>query len=249
MLELDIRRASYGQKQVLENIDVTLSSGWTSVIGPNGSGKTSLLRSILGQLDSDGSIYWEGNDLTSLDVGQTVSYLPQSLNRPKGMSVGEYVLLGRVAHLGLLQIPKANDRQIAEDAIDLVGASHLSGRSVTSLSGGEMQRIGFARSLCQETPVMLLDEFTSSLDIGAVVSQSVLQQELIASRELTVLAAMHDLGLAARFSDNVVLLNQGRVVDYGPPDQVMTESALGELYQTDIRLAVGQDGYTSIYAV
>ncbi len=249
MLVVDLSNVGYGNKTVLETVSCTFQGGWTSIVGPNGSGKTTFLRALLGQVPAVGSVEWGGNPIGPSNRASLFSYLPQNLERPKGMTVTEYVMLGRFANLKWWQTLTKRDRDIVGESLELVGSSRLASRLVATLSGGEMQRVGFARCMAQQTPVVLLDEFNASLDIGAVVDQCKLQRDLIESQDLVVVSVVHDLNLAARFSDQVMLLNAGAVVASGVPAQVLDADVLSQVFDTQIEVSVTDAGEPVIYAV
>lgn len=247
MLEVELVEARYRSKKALSQIRCSFDPGWTSIVGPNGSGKSTLLKSLLGQVSMKGVIRWNDRALSRSHRRDIYSYLPQHLERPKGMSVFEYVMLGRTAKLGWWQSAANSDRDLVCETLELVGARKLMNRSVVTLSGGEMQRVGFARCLAQQAPVVLLDEFNASLDIGAVVAQCKLQAKLTKSRNLTVISAIHDLNLAARFSDRVILLNDGEVVASGTPLEVLKPDLLSQVFDAQIEVASREDGTIDIY--
>jgi iron complex transport system ATP-binding protein len=224
--------AGYGRREVIAGVDLTVAAGeWTALIGPNGAGKSTLLRCIAGVLDHRG-------DITVRD-GQRpgpgeVAMVPQSPVLPVGMTVGEYVLLGRTAHLRWLERESARDRMIVDSVLRRLGLLGFADRMVTELSGGEAQRAVIARALAQQAPVMLLDEPTSALDLGHQVAVLELVDDLRHSEHLTVVAAMHDLTTAARFADRLVLIDAGAIVAAGPVDAVLDAELLSKVYATPL---------------
>jgi len=223
---------AYGSVPVVAGISLAAARGeWIAVIGPNGAGKSSLLRAIAGVVDHSGSIVvTDGRRPGPGDVAM----VPQAPVLPPGMTVGEYVLLGRTAHLGWLARESRRDREIVSAVIRRLGLVPFADRLVTELSGGEAQRVVIARALAQQAPVMLLDEPTSALDLGHQVAVLELVDQLRRTEQLTVIAAMHDLTTAARFADRLVLIDGGRVVAAGTPAEVLQPERLSGVYDTSL---------------
>lgn len=221
-------RVAFDGTEVLRGIDLEVRRGeWLGLIGPNGSGKSTYLRALVGLLPSTGSVEL-GDGLTP---GPTdLSLMPQTPQLPPGMSVVEYVLLGRTAHLRWLQAESTQDRQVAISVLRRLGLASFAGRLVSSLSGGEAQRVVIARALAQRAPVLLLDEPTSALDVGHQVEVLELVDELRREDGLTVVAAMHDLGMAARYADRLLLIEHGRVAALGAPGTVLEPELLSRVY-------------------
>jgi iron complex transport system ATP-binding protein len=234
---------------VVNNVEATVAEGeWVALIGPNGAGKTTLLRAIAGLVPFVGDIALGGRPITDLrraELSRLVAVVPQEPHTPPWMTVGEYVLLGRTPHLGFFAKEGRYDRQAAGLALarlDLVGYEE---RRLGTLSGGEKQRAVVARALAQEARVVLLDEPTAALDIGHQQQALDLLDALRAESGLTLLAAMHDLTLAAHYADRVVLLDGGRLVAEGAPDEVLTESLIAQHYGASIRI-VNVDGRIAV---
>ncbi len=216
---------------------------WLGLIGPNGAGKSTVLRAIAGITDHNGTV-----SLSTTDFGDAVSpagpptatdvaIVPQSPVLPPGMTVIEYVLLGRTAHLGWLGRESSGDRQVAARMLRELDLESFATRPVTQLSGGEAQRTVLARALAQEPTVLLLDEPTSALDIGHQQSVLELVDRLRRNTGLAVLAAMHDLTLAARFSDRLALITAGRIDTVGQPEDVLTDELLSGAYGVPLTVA------------
>jgi iron complex transport system ATP-binding protein len=227
-------RVDYDGNEVLRGIHLELRTGeWLGLIGPNGSGKSTLLRAMVGLVPSTGSI--------ELGTGGTpgptdLSLMPQSPELPAGMTVVEYVLLGRTAHLGWLRSESRADRRVATDVLRRLGLTSFAGRPVRQLSGGEAQRVVIARALAQQSPVLLLDEPTSALDVGHQVEVLELVDELRREDGLTVVAAMHDLGTAARYADRLALLDRGSLAALGAAAEVLDETLVSRVYGHPVRV-------------
>ncbi|QWC86513.1 ABC transporter ATP-binding protein [Nocardioidaceae bacterium] len=223
-------------KVLLDDIDLDVCRGeWLGVIGPNGAGKSTLLRAILGLGRPTGRVL--GAD--GRPVGRTeVALMPQQPMLPAGMTVVEYALLGRTAHLGWLQRESRSDRDVVTGVLRRLDLARFADREVSSLSGGEAQRVVLARALTQEADVLLLDEPTSALDVGHQVEVLDLVDELRRADGLTVLAAMHDLGTAARYADRLALVHEGRVRHVAQPAEVLEATLLSEVYATPLAVHV-----------
>jgi len=223
---------SFGGVDVLAGIDLDVVAGeWLGVIGPNGAGKSTLLRSIVGLIDHEGTVALaDGRPPAATDL----ALVPQTPELPQGMSVAEYVLLGRTAHLSWLARESRADRKIAAAVLQRLDLVRFADRAVDSLSGGEAQRVVIARALAQEAPILLLDEPTSALDVGYQADVLELVDQLRRSDGLTVIAAMHDLTTAARFVDRVALLHRGRLEIVGPASEVMVADRLSTIYGTPL---------------
>lgn len=227
-------------RDVLRNVSACVApGGWTTVVGANGAGKSTLLRAVMGLVEHRGTVEVGGVRTSTLSARQRAGHLalvPQSPVLPPGMTVGSYVLLGRLAHMGPFARESRSDLRAVGAVLDRLGAAALATRRLTSLSGGEAQRVAIARALVQEAPVLLLDEPTSSLDIGHQIDVLDLVDTLRREAGLTVLSTMHDLTLAGQYADQVVLLADGAVAASGPPQDVLTEATLSRYYRASVRV-------------
>lgn len=219
---------------VLHDVDFELAAGeWLSIIGPNGAGKSTLLHALAGLTDHAGSVLLgDGRRVAAVDV----ALVPQKPVLPTGMSVAEYVLIGRTAHLGWLARESRRDRDIVASTLRRLELARFGNRSVTELSGGETQRVVVARALAQQSPVLLLDEPTTALDIGHQSAVLEMIDDMRRADGISVVAAMHDLGHAAHFSDRLLLLDRGHVAALGPVGDVLTEALLSKVYATPVRV-------------
>ncbi len=214
----------------------------TAVVGPNGSGKSSLVRTLLRRVPLEaGRICLGGSDIAPLDaraLAQRIAIVPQREEPVMPLSVQEFVMLGRHPRRGAFGAPSANDQQQVEWALSRAGIADATGRMIESLSGGEWQRVRIARALAQETPVLVLDEPTTFLDIAHEMAVFELVDAL-AREGRTVLLVSHQLNLVARFADHIVLLHEGRVAAAGTTDDVMRGDVLETVY--DWPLVVTRD--------
>jgi iron complex transport system ATP-binding protein len=216
---------------------------WVALIGPNGAGKSTLLKTALGIVPHGGSVDVGGR---SPRPGIDIAWMPQRPHLPDEMNVANYVLLGRTPHLGYLGAEGGHDLASVERSVARLGLTELTDRPLSTLSGGEAQRALLARALAQESPVLLLDEPTSSLDVGHALEVLEIIDELRRQGGLTVVTALHDLNLGGRFADRLVLLTAGRIAAEGLPAEVLTEEILVRSYGAGIRVESNGDGPTVI---
>jgi iron complex transport system ATP-binding protein len=220
------------------------SGGWLALIGPNGAGKTTLLRAVAGLLPHRGEVLLDGDggSLSGRDRARLIAYVPQEPVLPPDMTVAEYVLLGRTPYISYLGGPARSDREAAGRAADRLGISRFTGRRLASLSGGERKRVVLARALAQDPKVLLLDEPTSSLDIGHQQQVLDLVDELRRTGGLTVLSTLHDLTTAGQYADRLVLLHEGRIEAAGPAASVLTEERIARVYAAHVAVRTDADG-------
>ncbi len=237
--------ATLGRTQALRNVTLEVARGeWVALIGANGAGKTTLLRSVCGLVPFTGEIAVDGLIVGSArrrEIARHLALVPQIPRTPPGMTVGEYVLLGRTPHIGYLASETKADRVAAEKALRQLALVRFAPRQLGSLSGGELQRVVLARALAQEAPVLLLDEPTSALDLGRQQEALELVETLRAEVELTVICAMHDLTLAGQYADRLALLDLGRLVATGPPRELLSEEVIAAYYGAQVEV-IHRDG-------
>lgn len=241
-------RVDYGALMALRGLNITIEPGSiVALVGPNGSGKTTLLRS-LGRLLSPhaGCVVLNGRDLADLrtaDVARQLAVLPQAPEVPAVLSVAELVAHGRYAHLGALRRPGKADRDAVEQALALTGMTTMADRDVDTLSGGERQRAWIALTLAQGSPMLLLDEPTTFLDIGHQLEVLELLEGLRSTTGRTVVLVLHDLNQAAWFADRIVVLHQGRIVADGPPGEVVEPGLLARVFgvSAEVRVDAGRN--------
>ena len=237
-------------KALLERVQLHADQGQlVGLIGPNGAGKSTLLRAIAGVLrPQEGAVWLEGEELETIparDVAARMALVPQIAPYTHGFTARELVLMGRYPHLGRFQIEGAADEAIAREAMELTETEEFAERTLDTLSGGERQRVFVSRALAQQ-PRVLLDEPTANLDVLHKLRVLDLVRRLV-DEGLTAVAAIHDLGMAARYCDRLVLLSEGRVLAEGAPEDVLVpdiiESAFG------VRSAVYRDPVTGSLVV
>jgi len=243
LVELSVRA---GAKVIVSNVSLAIEPGtWCTIIGPNGAGKTTLVETVAGlRRPSHGSVSILGEsiaDLNERERAHRVALVPQHPVVPAGMSVYDYVALGRVAHHGLFHPPSAGDRRVVESVLERLSLVDFRERDVATLSGGERQRTVLARALTQSTMVVVLDEPTTGLDLRHQMDLLELLKGEVHECGLTIVATLHDLTLAGQFADRLVLLDGGEVVLDGAAAVVIRSDELAQRYGMALRV-VDVDG-------
>jgi len=226
---------------VLRGVSVACGTGkLLCVLGRNGSGKTTLLRCLLGQLAPQrGAIELDGKELrrhSRRQLARLLAYVPQFPASAFAFTVGELVLMGRYCHTGLMGLATERDRSVAREAMKMTGTLAFAGRTLEELSGGEAQCVMIARALAQQPSVILLDEPTSHLDIRNQLMIYRMMQRLAHDWQMAVVCVSHDVNLAARFADELLLMRDGEVVAAGPPPEVIRQDVLERTYDVGIDL-------------
>lgn len=239
---LSTRALAYGHpgRTLGRDIELDVASGEVlCVLGPNGGGKTTLFRTLLGLLPAHGgTISLGGKPLAehaSAERARLMAYVPQAGNSYFAYSVREVVLMGRTSHLGLFASPGAKDFAAADAALGELNIAHLSGKTFTQISGGERQLTLIARALAQESPLLIMDEPTASLDFG---NQALMLNEILRLKASgrSVLFCTHDPDHALRCADRALLLHRGNVLALGTPRDVVTAANLHTLYGVEVEL-------------
>jgi iron complex transport system ATP-binding protein len=240
MLRIENLSVSYGSRLALDRITLEIAPGMVlGLIGPNGAGKSTLIRAASGVLPiQHGRVLVDDQDLAHLSHTQRarlVAVVPQARNLPGSFSAWETVLLGRTPHLNFLGQLSPQDEERARQAMERTDCLDLADRPVGELSGGEQQRVLFARALAQATPVLLLDEPTAHLDLQYQVSLLELARDLARRDGLAILIAVHDLNLVARYTDRAALLVKGQLQACGPSREVLDPALLSRAYRVPLR--------------
>ena len=224
----------YDKRRVIDNLDIVVpSESFTVIIGPNACGKSTLLRALAGLMPAAaGSVLLDGRDIASFtakDTARRLGLLPQGAVSPEGITVAELVARGRYAHQRLLRQWSAADEAAVTEALRLTDVADLATRPVDELSGGQRQRVWIAMVLAQQTPLILLDEPTTYLDIAHQIEVLNLLHELNGHGR-TIVAVLHDLNHAARYASHVIAMQDGRIVAQGPPSRTITAELVAEVF-------------------
>ncbi|MBW9214991.1 ABC transporter ATP-binding protein [Mumia sp. zg.B53] len=227
--------AGYGSRDVLHGITFDVPPGQvTTVIGPNGCGKSTLLRTLAGLLrPTRGRVLLDGAPVSSIrprHLARRLAVLPQSPTAPEGMTVADLVARGRQPHQPWYRQWSAEDDSIVAAAMSATGVDDLGDRPLDELSGGQRQRAWIAMALAQDTDVLLLDEPTTHLDLAHAVEVLDLVVRLRRDTGRTIVVVLHDLNLAARYSDHLVVVDDGRIVAQGPPSDVVDPALLAKVF-------------------
>jgi len=234
------------RKSIVRNIDLEVSVGqWICIIGPNGAGKSSLLKAIAGIIPSTGEILIDDSnlrDLSERDRACWIAYVAQEPVMPAGMRVFDYVLLGRTAHLKMLATESPKDLEIASYVIAELDLDSFIDRDVATLSGGERQRVAIARALAQASPIILLDEPTTALDVGYQQEVLELIDKLRNEKKIVVISTMHDLTVSGLYPDRLMLLAKGNVVVSGTAETVLTPENIAQHYGAKVTVIAHESG-------
>ena len=241
MLKLENIYFSYGIDEILNDFTMSIENNeLIAILGPNGVGKSTLIDLINGSLKPDiGNIFLDDYDLNCLNASERsklVSTVPQTNSIPGEMLTSELVVMGRNPHLKLLQWEDTNDYKIVEASMRSTEILDLANRPINSLSGGELQRSLIAMSLCQQTPIILLDEPTSNLDIANQNKIMHLILNIQKQRSCIVIMTMHDLNLASQFCDRIIMLHKGKNFSEGTPQMIMTKENILQVYGTNVEV-------------
>ncbi len=228
----------YDGRIVSTDLDVEIPTGsFTAIIGPNACGKSTLLRALSRLLaPRAGQVVLDGKAITeysSREVARRLGLLPQSSTAPDGITVADLVSRGRFPHQSMLRQWSAADERAVQEAMTATGVAGLAEHAVDQLSGGQRQRVWLALVLAQQTPVLLLDEPTTFLDIAHQIEVLSLCRRLHDTGDYTLVAVLHDLNMAFRYADHVIAMKDGRVVATGAPDDIVTAELIGAVYDIE----------------
>ena len=236
-------------KNIINEISFDFPSGsYVSIIGPNGAGKTTLLKTLAGLLDFKGSLLInnvDSDELFKYSNKNNCAYVPQNISIPEGMSLIEYVLLGRNSYTNWFLSEDKKDYEIVEKALNKLNLQTKKNQMVKTLSGGEMQRATLSRALAQEAN--LLDEPTSSLDFAKTNEFYDLIIQLKKDLKLTIFFSTHDINSISKYSEYVIVLKKGKKIFSGKINEILNEVFLSELYETKLNKIITEDGYPLFY--
>jgi iron complex transport system ATP-binding protein len=247
-IETDQLCFSYGSHPAVSDVTLKLKSGvFYGILGPNGCGKTTLVDLLIRHRTPDaGVISYQGKSLSQYSrkqIARRFALVPQQYSVNFPFTSRQIVMMGRYPHLGRFAFPDHEDHRQVDEIMEQTGTREFENRFVSELSGGERQRVIFARALVQDTPVLILDEATSNLDICHAISLFSLAFRRVSDEGKTVIAVMQDINLAALFCQHLILMKSGRVVSHGPCDQVLTETTIQSVFQ--VKAKVYEDAYAN----
>lgn len=241
VLEARDLTVSYGDRAIVRGVSTQFAPGKvTSIIGPNGCGKSTLLKALSRHLaPQSGSVSVADRDIKQFGakkLARIVGMLPQTPIAPDGIAVADLVGRGRTPHQGFFGRWSAEDYRVVAQSLEATGLGDLAERPVDELSGGQRQRAWIAMALAQRTPVLLLDEPTTYLDLKHQVEVLDLLTDLNRSRGTTIVMVLHDLNLAARYSDQLLAMRDGEILASGAPGEVVTEATLRDVFDLEARV-------------
>lgn len=253
MYALEVKNLKFGYTGdlILKDISFNIKKGkFISIIGPNGSGKSTLLKNLNRiYTPNEGKVVLESVDINRIktkELAKKIALVPQNTTIDYEFTVGEIVLMGRHPYKKRFQREDDNDYEIVKEALELTNTFHLKDRIITEISGGERQRVIIAKALAQNPSIILLDEPTSHLDINHQMEILSLLRKLNKEKGTTIVVVIHDINLASRYSDEVIMLNEGKIIGIGSPEKVITKENIEFAY--NLKVVIEKNKYTdSVY--
>lgn len=232
---------SYGNIEILKGINLDFKRGnFFSIIGPNGSGKTTLIKNTAGFFgNKKNTIYINGIDIckkTRNDLAKEIAVVPQKTETDFEFTVMDMVMMGRSPYLKRFRTESIHDIQIVDEVMHDMNIFQLRDRDINQISGGEYQRCIIARALAQKTNILLLDEPISQLDIHHQVDLLTILKKLVKENKMTIISILHDLNLASTYSDEIVLMDNGKIIIKGAPKDVFTKNNIKNVYKIDVKI-------------
>ena len=251
MLEVKSLRISYEKKTIVQDFSTVFEKGKiTTIIGPNGSGKSTVLKAVSRVIKKDsGNVIFcdtDINDIPRKTLAKRLAFLMQTNLAPYNFSVKQLVSYGRIPHQKWYELKDENHDEVVEWAMEQCNVKHMEDRIVSSLSGGERQKVWIAVAIAQKPEVLLLDEPTTYLDICHQLEIMQLVKKLNTQQNITIVMVLHDLNQAAQFSDTVLVIKDGDIVNYGVPKNVITKELLEDVYSIEAEIGFNEN-INSIY--
>lgn len=243
MLAIEMKNCTFVRKErvIFQNLTMTIPAGqFVGLLGPNGTGKSTLLKMMAGLLKTSGDVVLDGVPISKLKaktLARKISYMPQTTQLDTNFTVEQVVGMGRYPHKSRFASWTNGDTKKVDEALALTGITHLKDRFVPSLSGGERQLVYLAKVIAQDTDYILLDEPTSDLDVYHQVTVTNIIHELV-RRGKTVIAAIHDINYSARICDRCLLLKDGQIIDFDETDIVLNEDNMVKTFRIDAHIYV-----------
>lgn len=252
MINIENFSVGYNNKVIVKDFNLKVEKGdILTIIGPNGSGKSTVLKSI-GRLlkPMDGVIYLDGNllcNMSTKNIAKEMACLSQHNSAPKDMTIRKIVGFGRNPHKTWFESLNKEDEEIIDWAIENTNLKHMENKKITSISGGERQRAWLAMALAQKPKVLLLDEPTTYLDINNQIEILELVKKLNEELNLTVIMVLHDLNQAAKYSNKVLVLKDGKIQALGKPEEILNKELIRNVYSVDMNILKNQFGEKLIF--
>ena len=251
ILRTEELEACYEKKTVFQNLNISIAEGKvTTIIGPNGCGKSTLLKAM-GRIlkQKHGKVFLQGQDMNTIstkEIAKNLSLLPQSPSAPGMLGVEELISYGRYPHRKNTKTLTKEDQEIIEWAMEVTKTTSFRKRSINSLSGGQRQKVWLAMALAQKTDVILLDEPTTYLDMAHQLDVLQTVKDLNRQQQCTIVMVLHDINHAARYSDVIVAMKDGRIINSGAPCDIIDSNVLKEVFQIEARVIIDPYDQTPI---
>ncbi|MGC8497058.1 MAG: ABC transporter ATP-binding protein [Thermoplasmata archaeon] len=240
---------SYLSKSILRNINFDLEKEQIlGILGPNGAGKSTIIKILGGILPYEGSIRIMDRELKTFkrrELARTMAVVPQNFEPGFDFKVNDLVMMGRTPYLKMFESMSAQDLEIVEETMKLTDILQLRDKSIREVSGGERQRVIIAMAIAQDPKILLLDEPNANLDLKYQISVFELLKNLVRTKQISIMVAMHDVNLAVKYCNKIMLLNKGEIVQFDTPEKVITEENIKKVYEIDSSIIKDGNGSLS----